>query len=140
MVVVSVASSERTVGIKVSLTAVELIVATITVPPVGHRALELAEELPGEGPDGVPTEEPRLEERFDDSGYGVCAAATPDDSPDGVPTAEPGLDGGPDESANEGCPTGTPAATPEGAGAKADEPPAVCPSTGAKTLKSKDTE
>ena len=42
---------------------------------------------------------------FDDSGYGICAAATPDDSPDGVPTVEPGLDGGPDESANEGCPT-----------------------------------
>ncbi len=78
-VVVSVAYPGKIVGTKVSLTAVELTVATITVPPVGNRAPDPAEGPPGGDPDGVPSGDPRLNERFDDSTDGGGTFGTPDD-------------------------------------------------------------
>ena len=137
---VNLVNSERVVGRKVSLTALELTVATTTVPPVGHRALELAEEIPGDGPDSVPVEEPRFEDAPDESGYRGCVAEMSDESPNDDPLTEPRLHDEPDDSANEGCPTGMPAESPEGAGATGDEPPAVCPRTRAKTLEERKRE
>lgn len=90
IVVVSVAYPGKVVGINCSLTAVELIVATSTIPAVGNRTLDPADGIPGGGPDGVPAEDPRLNERFDDNVDGGGTFGTPDD---GMKDAE----GTPDE-------------------------------------------
>lgn len=78
MVVSSVAYPGKIVGIKVSLIAVELIIATSTVSPVGNRVLGSVEGISAGDSDGVPAEDPRLNERFDDSVDGCGTFGTSD--------------------------------------------------------------
>ena len=81
---VSVANPGKIVGIKVSLTALELTVATTTVPPVGNRGFDPAVKPPKDDPDAVPAEGSRPNEMLDGCMEGNGASETPEDDPEGA--------------------------------------------------------
>ncbi len=80
----NVANPGKIVGIKVSLTVLELTVATTTVPPVGNRGFDSAGRPPSDDPDVVPAEGLRPNDMLDDYMEGNGATGAPEDDPEGA--------------------------------------------------------